>query len=193
MVKLISLSLVVAALSFQCSPVPDNRIEAAATQRAAFEASSIHQFKVAALDGGTIDFVSFKGKKILVVNTASKCGYTPQYKDLEALYEKYKDKLVIVGFPANNFAWQEPGSNAEIKDFCEKNYGVTFPMAAKISVKGKNMAPIYHWLTHKEENGVMDATISWNFNKFLLDENGKLMEHFSSNVKPMSEEIVSKL
>ncbi|MFN8247520.1 MAG: glutathione peroxidase [Ferruginibacter sp.] len=193
MVKLISLSLVVAALSFQCSPVPDNRIEAAATQRAAFEASSIHQFKVAALDGGTIDFASFKGKKILVVNTASKCGYTPQYKDLEALYEKYKDKLVIVGFPANNFAWQEPGSNAEIKDFCEKNYGVTFPMAAKISVKGKNMAPIYHWLTHKEENGVMDATISWNFNKFLLDENGKLMEHFSSNVKPMSEEIVSKL
>lgn len=193
MVKLISLSLVVAALSFQCSPVPDNRIEAAATQRAAFEASSIHQFKVAALDGGTIDFASFKGKKILVVNTASKCGYTPQYKDLEALYEKYKDKLVIVGFPANNFAWQEPGSNAEIKEFCEKNYGVTFPMAAKISVKGKNMAPIYHWLTHKEENGVMDATISWNFNKFLLDENGKLMEHFSSNVKPMSEEIVSKL
>jgi glutathione peroxidase len=193
MVKLISLSLVVAALSFQCSPVPDNRIEAAATQRAAFEASSIHQFKVAALDGGTIDFASFKGKKILVVNTASKCGYTPQYKDLEALYEKYKDKLVIVGFPANNFAWQEPGSNAEIKDFCEKNYGVTFPMAAKISVKGKNMAPIYHWLTHKEENGVMDATISWNFNKFLLDENGKLMEHFSSNVKPMSEDIVSKL
>jgi len=131
--------------------------------------TSIYDFKVEGLEGGSINLGKYKGKKMLIVNTASKCGYTPQYKDLEALYEKYKDKLVIVGFPANNFAWQEPGSNAEIKDFCEKNYGVTFPMAAKISVKGKNMAPIYHWLTHKEENGVMDATISWNFNKFLLN------------------------
>ena len=156
-------------------------------------AQNLYAVPVKTIDGKTMNLADFKGKKILIVNVASECGYTPQYKDLEALYEKYKDKLVIVGFPANNFAWQEPGSNAEIKDFCEKNYGVTFPMAAKISVKGKNMAPIYHWLTHKEENGVMDATISWNFNKFLLDENGKLMEHFSSNVKPMSEDIVSKL
>ena len=154
---------------------------------------TIHQFKVASLDGGMIDFASFKGKKILVVNTASECGYTPQYKDLQALYEKYKDKLVIVGFPANNFGGQEPGSNTEIKSFCQKNYGVSFPMAAKISVKGDDTAPIYKWLTSKEENGVLDATIKWNFNKFLLDEKGKIIAYFPSKVAPMSEEIISKL
>ncbi len=154
---------------------------------------SIYDFKVAGLDGDTIDFAQFKGKKILIVNTASKCGFTPQYEDLEKLYETYKDKLVIVGFPANNFFSQEPGSNETISEFCKKNYGVSFPMAAKISVKGKNIAPIYKWLCNKEENGVMDAKISWNFNKFLLDENGKIIAHFKSAVKPMSEEIVSRL
>ncbi len=154
---------------------------------------SIYDFKVAGLDGDTIDFAEFKGKKILIVNTASKCGFIPQYEDLEKLYETYKDKLVIVGFPANNFFSQEPGSNETISEFCKKNYGVSFPMAAKISVKGKNIAPIYKWLCNKEENGVMDAKISWNFNKFLLDENGKIIAHFKSAVKPMSEEIVSRL
>lgn len=154
---------------------------------------SIYDFKVAGLDGDTIDFAEFKGKKILIVNTASKCGFTPQYEDLEKLYKTYKDKLVIVGFPANNFFSQEPGSNETISEFCKKNYGVSFPMAAKISVKGKNIAPIYKWLCNKEENGVMDAKISWNFNKFLLDENGKIIAHFKSAVKPMSEEIVSRL
>ncbi|MEO6538321.1 MAG: glutathione peroxidase, partial [Ferruginibacter sp.] len=126
---------------------------------------NIYQFKVPALEGGTIDFSAFKGKKILVVNTASACGYTPQYKELEQLYEKYQDKLVIIGFPANNFGGQEPGTNSEIKEFCTKNYGVTFPMAAKISVKGDDTAPIYKWLTNKTENGVLDAEIKWNFNK----------------------------
>lgn len=154
---------------------------------------SIYDFKVEGLNGDTIDFAAFKGKKILIVNTASKCGFTPQYEGLEQLYEKYKDKLVIIGFPANNFFSQEPGSNETIAAFCKKNYGVTFPMAAKISVKGKNTAPIYRWLCNKEENGVMDAKITWNFNKFLLDENGKLVDHFTSKVKPMSEEILSKL
>ena len=127
------------------------------------------------------------------MNTASKCGFTPQYEDLEKLYETHKDKLVIVGFPANNFFSQEPGSNETISEFCKKNYGVSFPMAAKISVKGKNIAPIYKWLCDKEENGVMDAKISWNFNKFLLDENGKIIAHFKSAVKPMSEEIIARL
>jgi glutathione peroxidase len=155
--------------------------------------STIHSFKVEALEGGTIDFSAYKGKKILIVNTASACGYTPQYKELQALYEKYKDKLVIVGFPANNFGGQEPGTNTEIKAFCEKNYGVSFPMAAKISVKGDDMAPIYKWLTSKEANGVLDAEIRWNFNKFLIDENGKMVAYFPSKVTPMSEEIVSKL
>ena len=154
---------------------------------------SIHDFKVEALDGSTIDFSKYKGKKILVVNTASKCGYTPQYEGLEKLYEQYKDKLVIVGFPANNFGGQEPGTNSDIKEFCKKNYGVTFPMAAKISVKGDDTAPIYKWLCSKAENGVLDAEIKWNFGKFLLDENGNLIAYFPSKVEPMSEEITSKL
>jgi len=154
---------------------------------------SIYDFKVASLNGSTIDFADFKGKKILIVNTASKCGFTPQYEGLQKLYETYKDKLIIIGFPANNFFSQEPGTNSKIEEFCTKNYGVTFPMAAKISVKGKDIAPIYQWLCNKDQNGVMDAKISWNFNKFLLDENGKLIGHFKSKVKPMSEEITSNL
>ncbi|MEO6948673.1 MAG: glutathione peroxidase [Ginsengibacter sp.] len=154
------------------------------------KAQTVYQFKVASLDGGTIDFAKYKGKKILIVNTASKCGYTPQYEGLEELYKKYGDKLVIVGFPANNFGLQEPGTNKEIESFCTKNYGVTFPMAAKVSVKGDDIAPIYKWLTQKSENGVMDAEIKWNFTKFLIDENGKLIEKFDSKVTPMSTEIV---
>ncbi len=156
-------------------------------------AKSIYDFKVEALDGTTIDFAKFKGKKILIVNTASQCGYTPQYEGLETLYKKYQDKLVIVGFPANNFGGQEPGTNTEIKEFCKKNYGVSFPMAAKVSVKGDDMAPIFKWLTSKSENGVLDAAIGWNFGKFLLDEKGNLMTYFPSKVTPMSEELTSKL
>lgn len=188
MIKLIALSAVVLSVAVKSNNVTEKHIISPAdiTQ-------SIYKFKVASLDGGTIDFSKFKGKKILVVNTASECGYTPQYKDLEALYEKYKEKLVIVGFPANNFGGQEPGTNSEIKTFCEKNYGVTFPMAAKISVKGDDTAPIYLWLTHKDQNGVLDAEIKWNFNKFLLDEYGKMIAYFPSKVTPMSEEITSKL
>jgi glutathione peroxidase len=155
--------------------------------------NSIHTFKVTALDGSVIDFASFKGKKILVVNTASECGYTPQYQDLEALYKKHGDKLVVVGFPANNFGGQEPGSNEQIQQFCKKNYGVTFPMAAKISVKGGDAAPLYQWLCSKAKNGVMDAEVKWNFNKFLLDENGILITKFESGVKPLSEDITGKL
>ncbi len=154
---------------------------------------NIYQFKVKSLDGNTIDFASFEGKKIMIVNTASECGYTPQYKELEELYEKYKDKLVIVGFPANNFGEQEPGTNSEIKTFCTKNYGVTFPMAEKISVKGDDTAPIYQWLTHKDKNGVLDAEVKWNFNKFLLDEHGHMIAYFPSKITPMSEDITSKL
>ncbi|MEO5650603.1 MAG: glutathione peroxidase [Ginsengibacter sp.] len=154
---------------------------------------TIYQFKVTSLDGGTIDFSTFKGKKILVVNTASKCGFTPQYIELEKLYSEHSKDLVIVGFPANNFGGQEPGSNGEIKTFCTKNYGVTFPMAAKVSVKGDDIAPIYKWLTSKSENGVMDADIKWNFTKFLLDENGVLIAKFDSKVKPLSDEILSRL
>lgn len=154
---------------------------------------SIHGFKVKSIEGSTIDFASFKGKKILIVNTASECGYTPQYEDLQKLYDQYKNKLVIVGFPANNFGGQEPGSDTEIRSFCKARYGVTFPLASKVSVKGNDMAPIYKWLTSKAENGVLDASISWNFNKFLLDENGKMLAYFPSKVKPMSDEILQYL
>jgi glutathione peroxidase len=154
---------------------------------------SIHSFKVKSIEGGVIDFSKFKGKKILVVNTASKCGYTPQYEALEKVYEQYKDKLVIVGFPANNFGAQEPGSDGEIQEFCKARFGVKFPLASKISVKGDDTAPIYKWLTSKSENGVLDATIGWNFNKFLLDENGKMIAYFPSKVTPDSEEILKYL
>lgn len=154
---------------------------------------TIYQFKVPSLTGGTINFADFKGKKILVVNTASKCGFTPQYEGLEKLYTTHGDELVIVGFPANNFGGQAPGSNEEIKAFCTQNYGVTFPMAAKISVKGDDIAPIYKWLTSKSENGVMDATIKWNFTKFLLDENGVLIAKFDSKITPLSDDILAYL
>lgn len=154
---------------------------------------SIHGFKVKSIEGGTIDFAKFKGKKILVVNTASKCGYTPQYEALEKVYEEYKDKLVIVGFPANNFGGQEPGADSEIQEFCKARFGVKFPLASKVSVKGEDTAPIYKWLTSKTQNGVLDAEIKWNFNKFLLDENGKMIAYFESKVKPDSEEILKYL
>lgn len=153
----------------------------------------IYDFQVEGLEGSTIDFSKFKGKKILIVNTASKCGYTRQYEGLQKLYDTYKDKLVIVGFPANNFGGQEPGTNTEIQEFCKKNYGVTFPMAAKVSVKGDDTAPIFKWLCNKSENGFIDAEIKWNFGKFLLDEKGNLIQYFPSKVEPMSEEITSKL
>jgi len=155
--------------------------------------TSIYDFKVPSLDGNTIDLAKYKGKNILIVNTASQCGYTKQYAELEQLYEKYKGNLVIVGFPANNFGEQEPGTNAEIKEFCSKNYGVTFPMAEKISVKGDDIDPLFKWLTSKQENGVMDAEIKWNFTKFLIDKNGKLVAVFPSAVTPMSEEITKYL
>ncbi len=151
---------------------------------------SIHSFKVKSIEGRTIDFASFKGKKILVVNTASKCGYTPQYEALQKVYEQYKDKLVIVGFPANNFGGQEPGTDTEVQEFCKARFGVTFPLASKVSVKGDDMAPIYKWLTSKAENGVLDADIKWNFGKFLLDEKGQLLQYFPSKITPDSEEIL---
>jgi glutathione peroxidase len=156
-------------------------------------ASSIYEFKVEGLEGGSIDFSKFKGKKIMIVNTASKCGNTPQYKELEELYEKYKDKLVIVGFPANNFGQQEPGSNEEIKEFCTKNYGVTFPMASKVSVKGEDIAPIYKYLTDEAKKLGVEDPVKWNFTKFLLDENGKLIAVIHNKTKPMSEEVLKYL
>lgn len=152
---------------------------------------SFYDFTVQTIDGKELPLSSFKGKKVLVVNVASKCGFTSQYAKLQELYSMYgKDDFVIIGFPANNFLHQEPGSNEEIKEFCTLNYGVTFPMMAKISVKGKDMAPLYKWLTQKSENGVQDAKVGWNFHKFLIDENGKWVASYGSSTDPLSKEIV---
>ncbi len=151
----------------------------------------LYNFKATTLDGQNFDLSSLKGKKIMVVNTASKCGLTPQYALLEKLYEKYKDQnFVIIGFPANNFASQEPGTNAEIKTFCTQNYGVTFPMMSKISVKGADIDPLYAWLTSKTQNGVIDAPVQWNFQKFLINENGQLADVAFPKELPDEEKII---
>lgn len=155
--------------------------------------ASIYDFKMEAIDGGKIDLSKYKGKKMLIVNTASKCGYTPQYEGLEKLYKKYSGKLVIIGFPANNFGAQEPGSNSEIKEFCSKNYGVSFPIAAKISVKGDQIDPLYLWLTHKKYNGKMDSEVKWNFQKYLISETGELIDVFTSDVKPDDTKLISAI
>jgi glutathione peroxidase len=155
------------------------------------KSQTFYDLKAKTIDGKDFSFADLKGKKVMVVNTASKCGYTPQYEDLEKLYEKYKDQnFVIIGFPANNFGHQEPGSNGEIQEFCKKNYGVSFQMMEKISVKGDDMDPVYHWLTEKAKNGKMDSSVRWNFQKYLIDEKGNLVDVAYSNVTPMDEQII---
>lgn len=155
---------------------------------------SFHDFKVMDIDGNQISLSQFEGKKVLVVNVASKCGFTPQYEELQELYETYGDKeFVIVGFPANNFLWQEPGSDEEIKQFCSNKYNVTFPLMSKISVKGSDQNEVYSWLTKKIENGVADAKVTWNFQKFLIGEKGEWLAYFAPKTTPMSEEIVNWL
>lgn len=157
-----------------------------------FAQKSFYDFKVKDIDGNDFDLSTLKGKKVLVVNTASKCGNTPQYEQLQKLYEEYGAKgFTIIGFPANNFGKQEPGSNEEIEEFCTKNYGVTFPMMSKISVKGDDIDPLYKWLTAKNLNGVLDSEVGWNFQKYLIDENGKLVKMVAPRVKPDDEQIVS--
>lgn len=156
-------------------------------------AMTIYDFNVTALDGGKINFSDFKGKKIMIVNTASECGFTPQYAALQELHKKYGDKLVIVGFPANNFGGQEPGSNEEIQSFCQKNYGVTFQMAEKVSVKGEDVHPLFKYLTSEAEKMGVKDPIKWNFTKFLIDENGKLVGVYESKVSPMGDEITKHL
>lgn len=155
------------------------------------ESKSIYSYSVKDIEGNVFDFASLKGKKIMIVNTASKCGLTPQYEQLEAIYKKYKDKdFVIIGFPANNFGDQEPGTNYEIVEFCTKNYGVTFPMMEKVSVKGKDMCEVYKFLTKKSKNGFENSTVKWNFQKFLLDENGFLVRVVPPTTTPDDTSIV---
>ena len=155
---------------------------------------SFYSLSLKSLDGKTdLKFSDFKGKKVLIVNTASKCGYTPQYEGLQKLNDKYKDKLVILGCPCNQFAMQEPGDSSKIGEFCRSNYGVTFFMSEKLNVKGSEQHTVYRWLTSKSENGSMDATVSWNFNKFLVDAEGKLTHYFPSNIEPENAELISAI
>lgn len=155
--------------------------------------TSFYDFTLNTIDGNAVKMESFKGKKLLLVNVASKCGYTPQYADLQQLHEKYGDKLLILGFPANDFGAQEPGSNEDIASFCQKNYGVSFQMFEKIAVTGDNQHPLYKWLSSKELNGWNDKAPSWNFCKYLVSENGELLKFFNSSVKPLSDEIVGEI
>jgi glutathione peroxidase len=188
--KKILLLLSVVSL-YSCQNQAQNKVSNQLTSAQPMEKQTIYQFKVKDLEGNEFDFASLKGKKILVVNTASKCGLTPQYKQLEAIYNQYKDQnFIIVGFPANNFGQQEPGSNKEIAEFCERNYGVTFPMMEKISVKGSDMDAIYQFLTQKSKNGLKDSEVEWNFQKYLINEKGGLDKVVSPQVLPTDAVIV---
>jgi glutathione peroxidase len=188
-----AIALMGAALLFSCqNQAQTKKAKTGKETNKTMSASNIYQFKVADLSGKEFDFATLKGKKVMIVNTASKCGLTPQYKDLEAIYKEYKDKgFVIVGFPANNFAAQEPGTSKEIAEFCELNYGVTFPMMDKISVKGDDMAPIYHFLTEKSKNGLQDSEVEWNFQKYLINEKGELVKVISPRTLPTDPEIIN--
>ncbi|WP_373275028.1 glutathione peroxidase [Parapedobacter tibetensis] len=158
----------------------------------ASSADNVYQFSITSIDGKEVNLSQFKGKKILIVNTASKCGFTKQYAGLQELSEQYADKVVVIGFPADNFGGQEPGSNEEIQGFCEKNFGVTFLLAEKNSVKGDDISLLFEYLTGAQ-NSDFTGEINWNFEKFLIDEQGNLVHRFRSKVEPMSEELTSKL
>lgn len=154
---------------------------------------SVYDIKIKGLDGNEIDLSEFKGKKILIVNVASRCGYTPQYKELQELYDEYAENLVIIGVPCNQFGGQEPGNSEEIAAFCSTTYNVTFPLTEKVKVKGKDQHALYAWLTQKSKNGSTDSSVKWNFQKYLLDEEGRLIGVFSSNVKPFDSKIITAL
>ena len=178
-------------LLIACNNTAQNKIDIPTENKTTMQKQNIYQFKVTDLYGNTFDFSTLKGKKIMIVNTASECGSTPQYRDLEAIYEKYKDQnFIIVGFPANNFGAQEPGSDEQIASFCKKNYGVTFPMMSKISVKGKDMHEVYQFLTQKSKNGLQDSEVAWNFQKYLIDENGELVKVIQPQTLPTDREII---
>lgn len=186
------IAIVLTTFLFSCQNKAQDKVSSIAANTTKMAKENIYQFKVTDLYGDEFDFSTLKGKKIMIVNTASECGLTPQYKDLQAIYEKYRDKnFVIVGFPANNFGSQEPGSNQEIATFCEKNYGVTFPMMAKISVKGSDMHEVYQFLTQKSKNGLQDSSVEWNFQKYLINEKGELEKVISPRVLPTDSSVTS--
>ncbi|UJP63465.1 glutathione peroxidase [Mongoliitalea daihaiensis] len=188
MKKLLFLS---AMIVFACtSSVQKQNPETITTLDQLLMEKSIYDFKMKDINGDEVDFSQFKGQKLLLVNVASKCGYTPQYEDLQKLHEQYGEQVTIIGFPANNFGGQEPGTNEQIKEFCSSKFGVTFTMMDKISVKGADKHPLYRWLSDKDMNGWNDKEPSWNFCKYFIDENGELVKFFPSSVKPTDQQIV---
>ena len=190
--KNILFAVCTALFLFSCQNQAQNKTTDKNKTEMAIAKQNIYQFKVEDLSGNIFDFATLKGKKIMIVNTASKCGLTPQYKDLEAIYKEYKDKgFVIVGFPANNFASQEPGTNEEIASFCQLNYGVTFPMMDKVSVKGDDMCAMYQFLTQKSKNGLQDSNVEWNFQKYLINENGELEKVISPKTLPTDASVIN--
>ncbi|MCF6351442.1 MAG: glutathione peroxidase [Cyclobacteriaceae bacterium] len=188
--KLIILYVILIMMAFSCGLSKVKTRPADMNQK---PSASIYEFTLPLLSGDSLSFASFKGKKLLIVNTASECGYTPQYEGLETLHKKYGDKVTVIAFPANNFGGQESGTNAEIGAFCKQNYGVTFPVFSKISVKGEGIAPLYQWLTQKNKNGWNEDAPSWNFCKYLIDEKGNLLVFYGSAIEPMSDEIIKAI
>ncbi|MBF9237148.1 glutathione peroxidase [Hymenobacter sp. BT683] len=193
MKKIIPLTLVLAAsaalylVAKPTQPVPMT------TSAETTAPASVYDFTVKSIDGKDVQLSQYKGKKLLIVNTASECGYTPQYKELEQLYKQHGDKVTVLGFPANNFGGQEPGTEAHIASFCEKNYGVTFPLFSKVSVSGADTAPLFKFLADKKQNGTVDSAPSWNFCKYLVDENGRVVKFYKSDVKPLSPELLADI
>lgn len=184
--KIITASLVLVASVCTIAQVNTGTKNPSATMK------TLYDYKAMDIDGKEFDLSQLKDKKVMIVNVASECGYTPQYTQLQELYATYKDKgLVILGFPCNQFGGQEPGNEEKIQSFCQKNYGVTFPLFSKVEVKGKDQHPIYQWLTEKDLNGVEDSEVNWNFNKYLVDENGHYVKHLKSGVAPLDEEIIN--
>lgn len=186
---LVAAAVVAAACSQSTASNPPTMNPSAETAAA----GTVYDFTMKSIDGRDVKLSQYKGKKLLIVNTASECGYTPQYKELEELYKKHGDKVTVLGFPANNFGGQEPGSEKEIATFCEKNYGVTFPLFSKISVKGDDMAPLYKFLSDKSKNGAVSEAPNWNFCKYLVDESGHVVKFYPSKVTPLSAELVGDI
>lgn len=189
---IVSLSLLLILIACKKEKEDVTKLQTAVIETAAQQGEAIYQFQVTDLYGDDFDFSTLKGKKIMVVNTASECGLTPQYEGLQELYDSYKDNnFVIIGFPANNFGGQEPGSDQQIAAFCKENYGVSFPMMSKISVKGSDMHEVYHFLTEKDKNGLQDSEVAWNFQKYLVNEQGQLEKVISPKTLPTDAEIVN--
>ena len=188
---LITLAMAASAVVFIAAKpaVPFTMTETTATTAP----TSVYDFTVKSIDGKDVKLSQYKGKKLLIVNTASECGYTPQYKELEALYKQHGNKVTVLGFPANNFGGQEPGTEAQIATFCEKNYGVTFPLFSKVSVKGADMAPLYKYLSDRTQNGTVGEAPSWNFCKYLVDEKGHVVKFYPSKVTPLSPELLADI